>query len=79
MERTKFYTKEEIAEALGISMTLVNQRIHKVNDHALLDLYHSQKNFSTAEYEYIIKRLHGHLGINDSESGDNRGGVNSNV
>lgn len=74
MERTKFYTKEEIAEPLGISMTLVNHRIHKMNDPALLHLYHSQKNFSTSEYEYIIKRLHGHIGLNDSGLGDNGGG-----
>ncbi|GEM_PF-3093575 len=71
MERTKFYTKDEITEALGISMSLVNHRIHKVNDPELLHLYHSQKYFSKAEYEYIIRRLHGHLGLNISESDSN--------
>lgn len=79
MERTKFYTKEDFEEALGMNSRLISDWIHRINDPKLQQLYHGQKYFSHAQFDYIINRLHSHLGINDSESGDNRGGGNSNV
>lgn len=74
MERTKLYTKEEIADALGISVRLTHDRIKCIGDDMLIRLYDTHKCFSTADYEYILKRIHDHLGLNDSGSDSNRGG-----
>lgn len=69
------YTKDDLASALGINIRMVNDRIHKLDDPPLLDLYHQHKYFSYTQYLHTINCLHGYLGHNCLyKSGNELGG-----
>lgn len=63
MERTQFYSKEEIARDMGISMKTLLRRIDSQEDDLLKAFYRKQRLFSCAEREYILDRMHQIIGV----------------
>lgn len=69
MERTQFYSKEEIARDLGISLKTLLRRVTDLNDEALMIHYRKQRLFSCSERQYILDRINQYVNSTDPAGG----------
>lgn len=57
MEHEKFYSKQALAFEIGISLKTMGQRIKKLEDGVVKELYREKRLFSPAERRIILKSL----------------------
>ena len=57
MERTQFYSKDEIARELGISLKTLLRRVNGQQDEALKTYYKGQRLFSAAKKQYLLDHI----------------------
>lgn len=69
MERTKFYSKDELSRELGISEKTLGNRIKEHDDTTLRALYKERRLFSHSEREYILDKIHHHQIHNPDQRG----------
>ncbi|MBL0111150.1 MAG: hypothetical protein IPP42_09925 [Saprospiraceae bacterium] len=70
MERTQFYSKEEIARDLGISLKTLLRRVTDLNDEALMIHYRKQRLFFHVQSgDYILDRINQYVNSTDPAGG----------